>query len=241
MNLRAGIDGLENHICHALNVLLCKTIINRLPAKIMMGSRFADTISTLLHGQTGLDLGCGTGSKLPHDRLRWFGVDVHLPSLLQARRKRIYQGLVCASVINIGDWIRPKSVDVVIAVDLIEHFNKKESMSLIHAMESIARKLVVILTPNGFVRQDNRVVKENPYMQHRSGWTVNEMAGLGYRVVGYNGWKGFVGPRGYVRRRLVNLFQILMIISRPWVECRPELAFHLLCLKSMEVGPKILS
>lgn len=69
------------------NILVNKTIINRLPPKTILWSRFSEMIEIYLVGNTGLDLGCGTGSQLSFKLLEWYGIDRDFPSLLLASKK----------------------------------------------------------------------------------------------------------------------------------------------------------
>jgi len=211
-----------------------KLIVNRLPRRALLWERSADAITPLLRGQTGLDLGCGAGSRLPFDRLRWYGLDQHLPSLARARRRGGYRGLVCADVRHLARVVRPSAVDVVVALDVVEHFDKSDGLALIEGMERVARRRVILVTPNGLVPQEPSTLEHNPWMAHRSGWTVEELRGLGYRVRGYSGWKGCAGPGCWIRTNVDALFQLLMTLTQPFVDSRPHLAFHLLAWKDVD-------
>jgi hypothetical protein len=54
-------------------------------------------------------------------------------------------------------------------------------------MENVAKKKIIIFTPNGFLRQDE--YDGDKLQIHKSGWTVDEFKKLGYEVKGINGWK----------------------------------------------------
>jgi methyltransferase family protein len=193
----------EEALCNLMNVALTKLVINRLPATIIRESRFPTFIATLADGMTGLDLGCGVGSHLPFDALNWYGLDIHMPSLLSANTRPDYHGFICADLVHVDRVLQPKCVDTIVAFDLIEHFRKPESAELLINMEALARR------------------------------SVAEMRGLGYNVIGWSGWRGFAGPRAYIWRRLRALFLILSLISQPIVEQQPQIAFHLLCWKDV--------
>jgi hypothetical protein len=223
----------ETGICNCLNLILTKAIINRSVFKYLNKRRFVNVVDCLVQGETGLDLGCGTGSDLPFRSLTWLGVDIHMPSIFELKSRGRYQSVLCANILDIDKVLRPKCVDTIVAFDLIEHFGKHESTQLLLSMEDLARRRIILFTPNGYLEQDPRVVIANPWMEHRAGWTVAELQGFGYNVIGWSGWRGFAGPRGYVWHRLRALFQILSLVSQPFVENRPPLAFHLLCWKDV--------
>jgi SAM-dependent methyltransferase len=219
-----------------LQFLLRKLVVNRLPRGTLLWERASQHIEPLLVGETGLDLGCGPGSALPFGRLRWYGLDLHPPSLLRAAQRGGYRGLVCADVGAVDRVVRERSVDVVVALDVVEHFQKPEAVALLDAMERLAKRRVIVLTPNGFVPQEPGGTAHNPWMAHRCGWTVDDLRRRGYRVRGYSGWKGGAGPGWWIRNNLDALFQLLMTATQPLVADRPHLAFHLLAWKDVEAG-----
>lgn len=79
----------------------------------------------------------------------------------------------------------PKSFDVVIALDIIEHLEKEESLAMIAACERIARKAVILETPEGYVPQNLDIQGHggHEWQTHRCGWEVSELADLGYKTV----------------------------------------------------------
>jgi hypothetical protein len=98
------------------------------------------------------------------------------------------------NVSDIANEIPDRSFDCVVALDLIEHLTKEDGRRLLRAMERIARRKVVIFTPQGFLPQ--HAVGRNEFQRHLSGWEVDEMRGMGYRVIGISGWKPLkiIGP-----------------------------------------------
>jgi len=74
---------------------------------------------------------------------------------------------------EIGRNFKENSFDCVLASDVIEHFSKEEGYKLIEMMEKIARRKVIIYTPNGFLKQGE--YDNNPWQVHKSGWNVKEM------------------------------------------------------------------
>ena len=123
-----------------------------------------------------LDVGCGNNS--PVRRLtsaipQRTGVDAFAPALAESLRLGIHTDGRQVDVLDIGSHFAPRSYDCVLASDVIEHLEKEEGMRLIEAMERIARRKVVIFTPNGFLPQ--APYADNPWQAHRSGWEPGEM------------------------------------------------------------------
>jgi hypothetical protein len=83
---------------------------------------------------------------------------------------------------SLGDsWKRIKKLkepyDLVTMFDVIEHYNKKDGLVLLEGFNKRS-KHVIVFTPEGFFPQDG--TKENPYMEHLSGWEIYEFENLGY-------------------------------------------------------------
>jgi hypothetical protein len=181
-----------------------------------------------------LDIGCGHASPVRRfsGRLeRTAGVDLFEPYLERSRAAGIHSEYHRIGALEIESRFGPASFDCVVALDLIEHLEKADGLRLLEAMERVARRRVIVFTPNGFVPQAG--YDDNPYQAHRSGWTVNEMRGLGYRSWGVNGWKALRGERAEPRWRPRRLWGTLALWTQPLVERRPERAFHLLCVKDL--------
>ena len=86
---------------------------------------------------------------------------------------------------KLSDIFIENSFDIVYALDIIEHLLKSESEELMRQCKSMAKKAVVIETPNGYVPQniDIQGFEGHEYQTHRSGWTVDELEGLGFQCV----------------------------------------------------------
>lgn len=78
-----------------------------------------------------------------------------------------------------------KSFDLVIALDVVEHLTKNESLAMIKECERIARKAVIIETPEGFIPQNIDILGHggDEYQTHRSGWEATEFEDMGYSVI----------------------------------------------------------
>jgi len=79
----------------------------------------------------------------------------------------------------------PKSFDLVIALDVMEHLEKPESLDVLRQCEQIARKAVVIETPRGFLPTNIDILGYggDEWQTHRSGWEPEEFEALGYKTL----------------------------------------------------------
>jgi SAM-dependent methyltransferase len=182
--------------------------------------------------QSLLDIGCGERSpifRFSKSIARTTGVDSHLPSIENSKAEGIHTDYVQMNLAGIGSRFEPRSYDCVVALDVIEHFEKADGLRLLEAMERIARKKVVLYTPNGFLAQPP--TPDNPHQLHRSGWTVSEMRARGYEVVGLGGWRPLRGAYAAPRIHPYWLTERLSLLTQRFFESRPEQAFQILCTK----------
>lgn len=70
--------------------------------------------------------------------------------------------------------------DLVMAIDILEHFDTADGIRFAQACRRVARRAALISTPKTFVAQ---VVDANPLENHRSVWSEAQLASLGYRHV----------------------------------------------------------
>ncbi len=183
-----------------------------------------------------LDVGCGTASPLRHVGFAGFsvGVDLAWNALVAARAGGAHRALVRADAASVARVFRPRSVDAVIALDVVEHLERAPALALLAGLERIARRRVVVFTPNGFVPQP--AAPDNPHQEHRSGFTATELRALGYRVRGMHGLASLSGPYGECRRRPRLLWRRVSDLTAPLTYLVPRLAFALLCVKEVDAG-----
>ncbi|NPV06372.1 MAG: class I SAM-dependent methyltransferase [Anaerolineae bacterium] len=185
---------------------------------------------------TLLDVGCGSNSPAGHltPDLAWtVGVDAFRPALEESRAKGFHSEYLQLDIRALGQHFAPGSFDCVLASDVIEHLHKQEGLALISHMETIARKRVIIYTPNGFLPQGEAY--GNPMQRHLSGWTVDEMLGLGFRVIGIEGLRPLRGEGARPRWRPSWFWRNVSLVTQPLVRDRPRLAFRLLCVKDVRM------
>ena len=160
-------------------------------------------------------------------------MDIHRPSLEAARAKGIFDDHIVGDIRHIGSLFKGKSFDAVVAFDLIEHLTKDEGYRLVQDMERLAKKVILIFTPNGFFEQEE--YDQNPWQKHQSGWAFREMERLGFQVYGINGWKQLRGRLALPRLKpywigffFSNLSWLLLRLAR-----LEQFSFHILCIKNL--------
>lgn len=73
-----------------------------------------------------------------------------------------------------------KSYDLVLAIDILEHFETADGQQFAAECVRIARQAALISTPKEFVEQ---VVEANPFEDHRSVWSRSQLAAVGFGTV----------------------------------------------------------
>ncbi len=132
-----------------------------------------------------LDVACGLSfkSKYIPAQIR-VGVDIYEP-YFQHIESDVPYVVVKHDIRKLRDIFVPKSFDLVIALDVIEHVTKEEGIELMRQCEEIAKKGVVIETPKGYVPQNVDIQGHggDEWQTHRSGWEPEEFKDRGYEVV----------------------------------------------------------
>ena len=182
--------------------------------------------------RTVLDVGCGNWSPLANVRKNFYsvGIDIHKPSIKEIKKKKIHNAYKIGDVLKISKYFKPKSFDAVVALDVVEHFEKKDGLSLIAQMENIARKKVIILTPYGFVSQ--HPLDGNPYQEHKSGWYIDDFKKRGYKLFGARGLRFIRGEYARFRYKPWIFWGITSPISHLFVYFFPQIAYQLIAVKN---------
>ncbi len=183
--------------------------------------------------QTVLDVGCGSNSPLLKIKKSFWseGVDIHKPSIFKSKKKRSHDSYKIADIRNLDKIYRQKSFDAVVALDLIEHLEYQEGEKLLNSLEKIAKKKVIILTPNGFLPQDG--YGNNPYQIHKSGWTVKDFLKYGFTYYGLRGLKGIRGEQGTIKYRPWFFWGLIAVITEYLTFYFPKLAAQIFAVKRL--------
>jgi GT2 family glycosyltransferase len=182
---------------------------------------------------TVLDLACGYNSPIQHCDVPFsVGIELFEPYLQESRKKAIHNGYIKADVRSLA--LKPNCFDAVIALEILEHLTKDEGHALIRKMETWARKKVIITTPNGYLWQNG--YDNNPLQEHKSGWSVEELQRLGFKVSGMNGWKKLRGYKGEVKYTPAFVWERVSDLSQKITYHYPKLAFQLFATKQIDDG-----
>lgn len=179
--------------------------------------------------ETVLDVGCGSYSIMRYltPGRSFTGLDKYSPSLRNNRN--YYDRLLQADIMQCP--IEDKSFDAVVAMDVIEHLSREDGLKMLETIETIARKSVVIHTPNGYLHQPP--APDNPWQEHRSGWAVSDFRSCGYEVFGISGSKRLRGEYARIKRRPLFFWELISACSAPYCRRHPESAFSLCAVKSL--------
>ncbi|MCI4318998.1 MAG: class I SAM-dependent methyltransferase [Thermoplasmata archaeon] len=204
-----------------------------LDTELLLGFRVRRELRT---SRAILEVGSGYPARTWHRHLspeqldRGVGLDVFRPYLeARATESMRWRRPVQGSGLHLP--FRDRSFDAVLALDVIEHLPKEDGYRLLREMERVARRKVIVFTPNGFLPQAG---DDNPHQEHLSGWTVSDLERQGYRVGGVRGWR----PLRTARNRLVvapaPLGFALSVLSSPIAWVRPSAAFQILGVRSLD-------
>ncbi|MGE5505000.1 MAG: class I SAM-dependent methyltransferase [Actinomycetota bacterium] len=132
-----------------------------------------------------LDVACGLSFKSQYiDAEVRVGVDIYRP-YLERIEASVPFAVVNADAMRIGELFLPRSFDLVLLLDVVEHLDKADSLKLIAMAEEIARVAVIIETPRGYVPQNLDIWGHggHEFQTHRCGWEVEELEAMGYKVI----------------------------------------------------------
>jgi SAM-dependent methyltransferase len=188
-----------------------------------------------------LDLGCGPESPIARfPGMRRVGAELFEPYLRQAATERHHEAYVMTDLRH--PCFRPESFDAVVLLDVLEHLTREDGERLLAEAVRLARRKVIVFTPNGFLPQEG--YHENPYQRHLSGWSTEELEALGFAVSGVYGWRRLRGEKGAVRFRPPALWRLAAGVTQLATSRLPVHAFHLFALLEKArpgAGPGTLS
>lgn len=189
----------------------------------------------LRDAESVLDVGCGSSSPIAKVPKHFYavGVDAFGPSIEKSKQQGIHDAYKKADVLAVDKLFKKKQFDAVIALDLIEHLEKKQGFELIKKMSSLAKKKIIIMTPNGFYKQDP--YDGNKWQVHHSGWSVDDFVKLGFTVRGIRGVKWLRGEYATLKWKPWIFWGIVSVFSEPLVYFLPRMAYQLFAVKEIDI------
>jgi len=168
-----------------------------------------------------------------HKRYYAVGVDIFEPYISECKNRGIYQDCIIGDIINLENLVKPKSFDVVLCLEVLEHLNKADGFKLLTAVENIAVRQVILSTPVGKYVQ--HAYDHNPYQEHKSVWLPEDLYEKGYMVRGHGlrGWSGEDGVVLRIPKILSPLSNIVWVGAGPLVHFNPCLGGNMVGIKNI--------
>lgn len=195
-----------------------------------------------------LDVGCGVNSPLGNIKKNFYleGIDLvpiksknkiynkeiignTLP--MEEYEKKIHDKYVNGDILQIEKFYKDKSFDAVVLIGLMEHLRRSQGKNFLEKLEKIAKKKIIICTPNGFVPQDPH--SGNIYQEHISGWFVKDFRNRGYHVYGIRGFRFIRGEFAAIKYKPWYLWLFLSYLSEYITIPIPQLSFELMSVKTL--------
>jgi len=179
-----------------------------------------------------LDVGCGKTNNMQRLAIKHStGIDGYAPYLEEAKKHNLHDQYVLGDVRELEKYFKPGQFDTVLALDVIEHLPKEDGLRMMHSMEKIARRKVVLFTPSGFLPQTS--YENNDLQEHLSGWEPSEMERYGYKVIGVLGPKSLRGELHSLKGRPKIFWGIISLLGHfLWTKRTPAKAAAILCVKT---------
>lgn len=181
--------------------------------------------------ETVLDVACGARSPLSEFKKTFYsvGIDIFKPSIEKSKKAKLHDEYKIGNVLSLDKFFKKKSFDAIVALDIIEHLEKKDGFKLLDQMEKIAKKKIIILTPYGFTQQ--HPFDKNPHQVHKSGWYPNEFLKKGYNVFGMRGFRFIRGEYATIKYKPWFLWGLISTLSQFVVFKFPQISYQLLAVK----------
>lgn len=88
-----------------------------------------------------------------------------------------YNNLIVGEALAMLATLPAASYDLVLAIDILEHFDKEQGFEFLRALQRVSRGAVLISTPKDFHEQE---VEANPLENHRSHWVEADLQQRGF-------------------------------------------------------------
>lgn len=180
-----------------------------------------------------LDVGCGYDSAIGHIRRSFQseGIEIYPKTLNLSKKRKLHDTYKQGDIRKLNQFYKKKSFDAAVSIDVIEHLQKNEAVKMIKMMEHIARKRVILLTPNGFYEQE--AYDGNPFQVHRSGWERKDLEKLGYKVYGLRGLRSLRTEHAGIRHKPYFFWGVVTLLSEIIFFNFPDVSFDLFAVKEI--------
>jgi ubiquinone/menaquinone biosynthesis C-methylase UbiE len=91
-----------------------------------------------------------------------------------------YNRMMIGNALALLPTLPDASYELVLAIDILEHFDPEDGRRFLHELRRIASRAVLVSTPKEFHEQE---VPANPLEDHRSVWTQQQLHELGFDTV----------------------------------------------------------
>ena len=88
-----------------------------------------------------------------------------------------YNNLMIGNALELLPTLGDKTYDLVLAIDILEHFEKEQGIVFLQECQRVSRGYVLVSTPKDFVAQE---VPANPLENHRSHWSEKDFRLCGF-------------------------------------------------------------
>ncbi len=112
-------------------------------------------------------------------KIRIEGVEA-FPTYLTQVHDYAYNQMHIGDALEILPGLVENDYELVLAIDILEHFSFADGQLFLAQLKRLARKAVLISTPQVFIPQD---IAANPYENHRSLWTDNDLIEAGFTEI----------------------------------------------------------
>ena len=186
---------------------------------------------TLAGCQSLLNVGCGSSAVRQFGVPVNAGIELHKPTFDRAVAAATHEQLVQGDVREIRKHFPDKSFDACLCVDVIEHLTKEESDRLLNDMEQVARNVVVVVCPVGWL--DQRHYEEGDLMDHHSAWMPSDLRARGYHCSGLLGWSKLRGESHALKFRPRIIWGMVSLLTQQWTRKHPEWAASMFAVKRL--------
>lgn len=178
--------------------------------------------------RTVLDVGCGIRSPLAKIPKKFYleGIDL----VFEKKDYKVYDKYKKGDILEINKLYKQNSFDACAVLDVIEHLKKDDGFRLLENLEKVAKKKIIILTPNGYRRQVG--VENNPYEKHLSGWKAKDFEKLGYKCYGIHGYKPLRGRSSEPRYKPWYVWLYISHLTQFFTFYAKNHAFHIIAVKT---------